>query len=232
MRSKSKGPKHGSTTASSEKPANTKEKLSVKFNKEGLILGIGVAFFLVTSIISVDYAINSTTNTAIDTAYEALDSNLVYNGVFIEEVNLSSLTKEQAISRGQREYAGRRLNKTFTLAYGNYTKDVTYEDLGGKFDIESTVNEAYKIGRSGSKKARIEFTDNLNSRREYLVSSLSIDKSKMQSTLESTAEEIIAEYSLEGSVKDNFDINSLMDMIENSMLIGEEDIIYNYPTIS
>ena len=253
MRSKHKEPKHGSNNKKSvsikteiiaESLKNTGEKINnnlnnIKNNAENLgkdlvkksdglnkgyvFLGIGVAFFLVTSILSINFAVNSKINTAINTAYEALDTNLIYNGIFIEEVNISGLTKEQAIRRGISDYAGPRLSRTITITYGSYSKDLTYEDLGGSYDIESTVNEAYKLGRSGSKAKRLETTDNLENRREYLVSSLSIDKGKMKSTLKEIAKEVEP---LNHS-NSKMDIDSMADAIEHDMLIGQEDIEFN-----
>lgn len=243
MRSKIKGPKHGAKTEEKILPVNTKEmtdnlkdktsdlkdktsalvKNTKSFNKEYVLLGLGVAFFLVTSIFSVRFAINSKINTAIDTAFEALDSNLIYNGVYIEEVNIGGLTKEQAIQRGISEYAGRRLAKTLTLCYGTYSKDLTYADLGAEYDIKSTVNEAYKIGRSGSKSARIEKADALETRHEYLVSIISINKNKMKDTLKEVAKEFEA-LNPSGS---EVDIDKMANTLEKDMLIGLKDTEYN-----
>lgn len=249
MRSKQKGPKHGSeenkkimsvdASLITNGIKNTGKKLSNNINsiknpesninksykqtRDYILLGIGIVFFFVTSVISLSFALNSKSGTAIDVAFEALDSNLIYNGVFIEEVNISGLTKEQAIRRGTLNYAGPRLERSFTIAYGSYSKDVTYEDLGGSYNIKSTVNEAYKLGRSGSKEARIEFTDNLERRKEYLVSSLNIDKSKMRNTLKEIAKEV------EGPILTNgeMDIDTMMESIEKSMRIGEKDLVFN-----
>lgn len=254
MRSKNKGPKHGSNDNKksvsinaeviTDSLKNTGKKINnnlnnIKSNTEKLgkdlveksnglnkgyvFLGIGVAFFLVTSILSVSFAINSKINTAINKAYEALDSDLIYNGIFIEEVNIGGLTKEQAIRRGISDYAGPRLKRTFTITYGSYSKDLTYEDLGGSYNIESTVNEAYKLGRSGSKSKRLETADNLENRREYLVSGLSIDKSKMKSALKEIAKEVEP---LSPS-NNTMDIETMADTIEHDMLIGQKDIEFN-----
>ncbi len=191
--------------------------------KEYILFGAGIAFLAVTSVFSVSFAVNSRTDTAISTAYQALDSNLIYNGVFIEEVNISGLTKEQAVRRGLSQYAGRRLGKTFTLSYGTYSKDVTYEDLGGSYDIKKTVDEAYKLGRSGSKEKRIEFANSLESRREYLVSSLEIDEKKLRNTVTEIAKEVEALYPSPNGV----DIDIMVQFIEENMRIGQDDLIFN-----
>lgn len=225
MRTKIKGSKHGAKDAIKSTGGNLKNIINEAkgTKKELTFLGVSAAILVITSIFSVSFAINSKIGTAINTAYEALDSDLIYNGVFIEDVNISGLTKEQAIRRGTAEYAGRRLGRTFTISYGTYSKDVTYEDLGGSYDIEKTVDEAYKLGRSGSKEKRIEFTNNLEDRREYLVSSLEIDESKMKSTLNEIAKEVEALDNVPGKV----DIDTMMNFIEENMRIGQEDLEFN-----
>ncbi len=221
MRTKTKGPKHGAKETIKNSPVNFKNFYGkIKDTKKEYVLwGIGVAFLTVTAAFSISFAINSKINTAINKAYEALDSNLIYNGIFIEEVNISGLTKEQAVRRGIDRYAGSRLSRTFTLSYGTYSKDVTYEDLGGSYDIEKTVDEAYKLGRSGSKEKRIEFTSNLEDRREYLVSSLDIDMNKMKDTLKEIAKEVETLDNIPGKV----DIDTMADFLWENMRTGQKD---------
>lgn len=248
MRSKSKEPKHGSDNKRiNDTLKNTEKKIkenlttlktsaektgaliegktkSFNFNKDYVLLGIGTAFFLVTAIWSVTFAVNSKMNTAVNTAYEALDSNLIYNGVFIEEVNIGCLTKEQAVARATSEYAAPRLQRKFTLSSGSYSREVTYEDLGATYDVKSTVDEAYKIGRTGTKTKKLQTAESLEGKQEYLVSSLTVDKSKMKSTLDEIAKEV------EGNVIDGqMDVDILMENLENNMLIGEKDIVYDIP---
>ncbi|MEI3162489.1 MAG: peptidoglycan binding domain-containing protein [Lachnospirales bacterium] len=253
MRSKNKELKHSSTKETidkkmiNDKIKNTEEKLknnlgnlketakkasstlenkskSINLNKDYILWGIGTAFFLVTAIWSISFAISSKTDTAINRAYEALDNNLIFNGVFIEEVNIGCLTKEQAIKRATNDYAKPRLQKTFTISSGSYSKDVTYEDLGGSYDVAKTVNEAYKLGRGGSKTKQLDAAQNLEDRKEYLVSSISIDDSKLKSTLNEIAKEV------EGNVIDGkVNVDALMSSIKNDMLIGQSDIVYDIP---
>ena len=216
----------GNIKSSVEKAGSAFENKTkvINLNKDYILWGIGTAFFLVTAIWSITFAINSKTNTAINRAYEALDTNLIYNGVFIEEVNIGCLTKEQAIKKATNEYAKPRLERTFTISSGSYSKDVTYEDLGASYDIAKTVKEAYQLGRSGSKDKQLEKDENLEDRKEYLVSSLSIDKSKMKSTLNEIAKEV------EGNVIDGeVNVDALMENLEKDMLIGQNDIVYNIP---
>lgn len=197
-----------------------------KFNKEYLIFGGGAVFFFITAILSVNFAMHSNINTAINTEYDALDSDLIYNGVYIEEVNIGGLNKEQAIRKGNTDYAGRRLKRAFTLEYNTYSKDVTYEDLGGTYDIKSIVNEAYKIGRTGSKAERLAYADNLEDVNEYLVADFSVDKKKMKETVEAVADEVNGSVITDGEM----DVERTMEMLEENMLINSEDISIYIPT--
>lgn len=256
MRSRSKEPKHSSdkskainTEAVTAGIKNTgkklKEDISLIKNSTGkmgkdisaktsginrgyIFLGIGVLFFLCTAVFSINFAVNSKMNTAFDRYYEALDSDLIYNGIYLEEVNIGGLTKEQAVRKGNNDYAGARLEREFTLVYGNYSKNVTYDDLGGSYDIESSVNEAYKIGRSGSKSARVEFAQNLEDTREYLVPNFTIDDDKMRTTLEEIASEV------NGSVITNseMDVDRLMEIFEKYMLTNQSNIDIYIPVKS
>lgn len=189
-------------------------------NKGYIILGACVVIFAVTAVFSVNFAVNSRANASIERYFEALDSDLIYNGVYLEEVNIGGLTKEQAVRKGITDYAGERLSREFTLKYGNYSRTVNYDDLGGVYDIESAVNEAYKIGRSGTKAARVQFAQNLEDTREYLVPNFTIDMDKMRSTLEEIASEV------NGTVIINseMDVDRLMDTLEDDLLTNQREL--------
>lgn len=221
MRFKVKGPKHGAEKANI---LNSKAVNSIKgFKNEYVLFGAGITILLVTSICSITFAVNSKTGTAINTAYEALDSDLIYNGVFIEEVNIGGLTKEQAIRRATDEYAGARLDRIFTISYGRYSKDVTYADLGASYDIKKTVDEAYKIGRTGSKKKRIETAQSIEDKREFLVSEIEINTAKMKSVLKEISKELESTENLPGSI----DYDIMIETIATDMRMGLEDRNYN-----
>lgn len=185
------------------------------------LASLGIVVLLCTSIYGLYYATNIKEISAIDNAYEVLDSNLIYDGIFIEEVNISGLTKEQAVLRGENSYAKPRLERKFTFTSGKFSKDLTYEQLGGSYNIKQTVDEAYKIGRSGSKASRLEITSAISNKKQYLVSNLSIDKNKMKSTLKELSNQLKEETGKE------IDINLMVPSIENSMLIGDKDIVFD-----
>lgn len=226
MRSKSKGPKHISSEKSEKNIIpDISKNLKAKFNISNSYVPYicGIAVLTVTTAFSLNFAFGSQWNAAVDNAYAAIDSNLIYNGVFVEEVNISNITKEQATRRVNELYVAPRLAKSFTITYGDYSKDVTYADLGGKYDVKSVVNEAYSLGRSGSKEARIVNMEQLSNSNEFLVPDFDINKSKLKNTINSIAKEIEEMYPDKGKVS----TDGMIDDIEKNMLIGISDIDYN-----
>ncbi len=203
---------------------STEEKAEKTGGKAGyVLLGAGIVILMITSALSVNFAFNSNLNSAIDTAYEALDSDLIYDGVYIEEVNIGGLTKEQALERAEKDYAGPRLDKYFTIQAGAYSKDLSYTDLGASFDFSDTIDQAYKLGRSGNKAKRIEAAEALSERPEYLVTAITVDKGKIKSVLKDVEKEIKEAGAAQGKMK----IDILADNIEKQMLLGQSDIIFN-----
>lgn len=210
-------------TVSSNVSAENDDKSKSSGKAGYIILGTGIVILMITAALSVNFAVNSNLNSAIDTAYEALDSDLIYDGVYIEEVNIGGLTKEQALERAEKDYAGPRLDKYFTIQAGAYTRDVSYTELGASFDFKDTIDEAYKLGRSGDKAKRIENAEALSERPEYLVTTITVNKGKIKSVLKDIEKEIKEA----GAAQGKMDIDILADNLEKNMLLGQSDIIFN-----
>ena len=78
-----------------------------------------------------------------------IKSDKVLKGITINEIDISELTKEQAIEKLNNIY-GTRAEQQIYLTHGEYETSVTYEALEVKYQIQDAVNEAYNIGRSGN----------------------------------------------------------------------------------
>lgn len=78
-----------------------------------------------------------------------LNSNVIQPGVYIKGTNVSGCTKEQAYKLVEEALAG-QMNENIVLTYKNYNYNVAVEQIEAEFDIESSVNFAYNIGRNGS----------------------------------------------------------------------------------
>ena len=76
------------------------------------------------------------------------NTNLIQTGIFIKGINVSGLTKEQAIELVNSELK-KQMNDHLELTYKNCNYYVEVEQIGAKFDIESAVNFAFNIAKSG-----------------------------------------------------------------------------------
>ena len=77
------------------------------------------------------------------------NSNTIQAGVYIKGTNVSGLTKEAAIDLVSEALQG-KMNDNIILKYKNYEFYVEIEQIEAEFDIEASVDFAYKIGRSNN----------------------------------------------------------------------------------
>lgn len=77
------------------------------------------------------------------------NSNTIQAGVYIKGTNVSGLTKEAAIDLVSEALRG-KMNDNIILKYKNYEFYVEIEQIEAEFDIEASVDFAYKIGRSNN----------------------------------------------------------------------------------
>lgn len=96
------------------------------------------------------------------------NSNTIQSGVFIKGINVSGLTKEEAIELVSKELSY-QMNDHIELTYKNYNYYVEIEQIGAKFDIEASVNYAFNIAKSGN------FFDDLNNYITVLMTNIDIE---------------------------------------------------------
>lgn len=86
--------------------------------------------------------------------YFVLNRNVIAKGVFANGVNLSGLTKQQAISLLEKSLNVPD-NIELNLRYGEKQYKMVSSDFGLKYDYEKIADDAYKIGREGNLLERI-----------------------------------------------------------------------------
>ncbi len=95
-------------------------------------------------------------------------SNVIQPGVFIKGINVSGLTKEEAIELVKKELSY-QMNDHIELTYKNYNYYVEIEQIEAKFDIEASVNYALNLAKNGS------FFENLTQYISILLTNIDID---------------------------------------------------------
>lgn len=77
------------------------------------------------------------------------NNDKIQSGVYIKGINISGLTKDEA-KKLVNENLELELNDHLILKYKNYEYYVEIEQFEAKFDVDASVQFAYKIGRSGN----------------------------------------------------------------------------------
>ena len=81
-----------------------------------------------------------------------LNSPNIYNNIFIQGVNVSNMSKEEA----KKQIDNIILDEKITLTYGDKQYILNKEEFGVTLNKEYALENAYNIGRTGSEKDRIK----------------------------------------------------------------------------
>lgn len=125
-------------TENNEKQENITIDTHSKKNKIGLIIGIIilVLIFLLLILSTIFALINS-------------KSNKIVKGIYIENVDMSDITEEEA-KNILTELAEKTKKNEILFKYKEIETPITYEALEVNFDIDSAIKDAYSLGRKGN----------------------------------------------------------------------------------
>lgn len=70
----------------------------------------------------------------------------IIKGVYIKDIDISGLTKEEAVEKVNKELES-KMSDTLTLVHNGIKADISLEQMEIKFDITTSVNDAFRIGR-------------------------------------------------------------------------------------
>ncbi|MCI8277357.1 MAG: hypothetical protein HFJ46_05520 [Clostridia bacterium] len=97
-----------------------------------------------------------------------INSDVIQSGIYIKDINISGLTKEEAIKLVKSEL-DKELNDHLLLRYKNNDYYLAIEQIEAKFNIEDSVEFAYNLARSGN------FFSDLHDYISILMSNINID---------------------------------------------------------
>ena len=78
-----------------------------------------------------------------------INNTKIMRGIKVNGVDISNLSKQEAVNLLNNTINNTDENK-ITIYRNGITDELQLEDIDGKFDVESAVDEAYKIGREGN----------------------------------------------------------------------------------
>ncbi len=96
------------------------------------------------------------------------NSDVIQSGVFIKNINVSGLTREEAIKRVNEELSN-QMNDHIELTYKNHNYYVEIEQIEAKFDVEASVDYAFNLAKHGT------FLENLYQYISILLTKINID---------------------------------------------------------
>ena len=81
--------------------------------------------------------------------YRQQNTNVIQSGIYIKDINVSGLTKEQAIELVNSDLK-KQMNDHLELTYKNHNYYVEVEQIEAKFDVEASVNFAFDVAKTGN----------------------------------------------------------------------------------
>lgn len=157
---------------------------------------------------------------------ELLAYDKFYEGIFINNVDLKGLTKEEAINK-VKESLG--INNEFTLTRGNYTKKFLPKDIDFSYDYENLVNQAFNIGRFGTDDERIETLKNLLKNPKKFEVKSTYDLSKLNEIISEISEKLNSD-----PIDEKFSFSDdKISVIEGKigLKVENEKIVDNFKTV-
>lgn len=116
-----------------------KKKVSNGSNKKKIIISIVVILaIIIGSICAYIFSIQKKVESW---------NEKIYPNVYVENVNLSGMTKEQALDALNKDIKEPVENKVITVKAEDKSIDIKYADLSPQYNIEETVNEAMNYGK-------------------------------------------------------------------------------------
>lgn len=170
-------------------------------SKKG-VAGIAVIVVLIlcaiASVVAVGYYKDYRANQELR---EILDIDRIYTGLYVGNIAVGGLTKEQAIEKLEVELQEKKFGQRKLIlrcANSDFEKDAPYTELGMQYKIEEAVDKAYDYGRDGTLAERAEIQEDLEAVGKYFDIQYEYDIDKIVAFIQSVApeaEQSVKEYS-------------------------------------
>ncbi len=187
----------------SGKSRNKKQKGLLEKNKKKTIFLISFFICLLLLIFSTIFAFLNMNN-----------SNIA-KGVFIENVDISGMSKEDAKEKIEK-LVSEKMEKEIALIYQDYNSSINLKQIEVEYDVEEAVEKAYQVGKSGN-----IFENNYSILKAFIVNeNISIEFSKNEEITDKIIEDIGANLP-DAMVQSSFYVE------QNNLIItkGQEGIV-------
>ncbi len=112
-------------------------------------------------------------------AYKKITYKYFYNGIYVDGINISGITKDNAFKKLQEGINLNYQNKTIYLIYEDKKWPLTLDTIDFRLDFDATLDYAYNIGRKGSIIHRLKTINAINNKPINLIISAKYDKNQL-----------------------------------------------------
>lgn len=113
-----------------------------------------------------------------------------YQGVYIDGVNVAGLTKARAFEKLETELNKNYRQASVELIFENSSWTLSLDSIGFSFDLKSSINNAYSLGRTGNWFHRIATIGSLKKKPVNLVVAAQYDKARLFNILSKLKKQI------------------------------------------
>ncbi|MCE5222237.1 MAG: VanW family protein [Clostridium sp.] len=106
--------------------------------------------------------------------------NKMYPGVTVQDVDLGGMTKEEAKNKLTETFETAIDNKKLSIAIGDKQYELIYSDIMPKYDIDGTVEQAYKFGKESGIFKKYMAIKNSNNEKNQISLGFSYDEEKLR----------------------------------------------------
>lgn len=121
---------------------------------------------------------------------EAVNVDTIYEGISIENIDVSGKTKTQALIALREQLDEKAHNEKVTVVHQEQRWDIPFASFDAKYDYEKAVNTAWETGRTGDLKERYKTVVDLKGHNLNIEMEYSYDRQKVEQELEMVAQEL------------------------------------------
>lgn len=122
--------------------------------------------------------------TSVQLIFMLLKQNTVYKGVYINQLNMSGMTREQMKDRLNKEFQDKIKNLEITLKTERVTNKTDFTTLSVKYGMDAAAESAYELGRKGNIFIRLYDIFKAGTNSIHITMPLSYDKEKLNTFVE------------------------------------------------
>lgn len=177
-----------------DKPKHTKSNrkfIDFRNNRNRSIVIVCIAVLLIAGIALGAYAV-SDYREYVHMMESTINIDTFYDGIYIDDVNVSGLTLDQATAKVKETEASLRPDIDITITCAGQDYVMTQDNLTFTYNTDEVVNQAYESGRTGSTQNRYDYVESIKTTPDkfYVTCSLDPNNCSLDTYVSQLAEEV------------------------------------------